>query len=113
MQYLLTWMQEKTAPVFLIGTANNHEALAPEFLRRFDEIWFVDNPSNVGRKQIFEIQFKSRDIDYSSFDLDLLVEQTDRYNGDEIRRIVNEALLVGILSKAKVTHESLLDQIAD
>jgi SpoVK/Ycf46/Vps4 family AAA+-type ATPase len=111
MQYLLTWMQEKTAPVFLIGTANNHEALAPEFLRRFDEIWFVDNPSNVGRKQIFEIQLKSRNIDYSNFDLGKLVERTDKYNGDEIRKIVNESLLVSIRSKSKVTMESLLTQI--
>ncbi|HBU43718.1 MAG TPA: ATPase, partial [Microbacterium sp.] len=39
----LSWMQDKTAPVFVIATANNIDALPPEFLRkgRFDEIFFV------------------------------------------------------------------------
>ncbi len=37
----LTWMQEKTAPVFVIATANNIRTLPPEVLRkgRFDEIF--------------------------------------------------------------------------
>src|SRR6185369_5164181 len=39
----LTWMQEKTKPVFVIATANDISALPPEMLRkgRFDEIFFV------------------------------------------------------------------------
>ena len=42
----LTWMQEKTKPVFLIATGNDVSALPPELLRkgRFDEIFFVDLP---------------------------------------------------------------------
>lgn len=102
MQSLLTWMQEKTKPVFIIGTANNHEQIAPELLRRFDEVWFVDNPTNVGRKQIFEIQFKSRKIDYSKIDIDALVSATEGYNGDEIRALVNETLVKSIMDKKKV-----------
>ncbi|PIY18584.1 AAA family ATPase, partial [Candidatus Desantisbacteria bacterium CG_4_10_14_3_um_filter_40_18] len=39
-QNILTWMQEKSKPVFVIGTANNISALPPEFLRkgRFDRL---------------------------------------------------------------------------
>ena len=39
----LTWMQEKTAPVFVIATANDISSLPPELLRkgRFDEVFFV------------------------------------------------------------------------
>lgn len=110
MQTLLTWMQEKTSPVFIIGTANNHGAIAPELLRRFDEIWFVDNPSAIGRQQIFEIQFKNREIDYSNFDMGKLVLNTDGYNGDEIRRIVNEALLDSIGLNTPVTQDLLEKQ---
>src|SRR5690606_24121624 len=38
----LTWMQEKTAPVFMVATANRIAELPPELLRkgRFDEIFF-------------------------------------------------------------------------
>jgi len=104
-------MQEKTEPVFMIGTANNHGAIAPELLRRFDEIWFVDNPGKTGRQEIFEIQFKNREIDSSSFDLGELVIATDGYNGDEIRRIVNESLLDSIKLKGNVTMKLLLAQI--
>lgn len=111
MQTMLTWMQEKTSPVFIIGTANNHGAIAPELLRRFDEIWFVDNPTYLGRQQIFEIQFKNRKIDYSNFDMGKLVMETEGYNGDEIRRIVNEALIESIRNKTFVTMDVLIDQI--
>ena len=51
---LLTWMQEKKEPVFVVATANNIEQLPPELLRkgRFDEIFFVDLPSKEERKEI-------------------------------------------------------------
>jgi len=114
MQTLLTWMQEKTSPVFIIGTANNHGAIAPELFRRFDETWFVDNPGNLGREQIFEIQFKSRGIDYSNFDMGKLVLDTDGYNGDEIRKVVNEALLERLTLGVGSVTQSLIDkQIKD
>src|SRR5262249_15111905 len=39
---LLTWMQEKSKPVFVVATANDIRSLPPELLRkgRFDEIFF-------------------------------------------------------------------------
>src|SRR5207248_11293480 len=51
---LLTWMQEHAAPVFLIATANDIEALPPEMLRkgRFDEIFFVGLPGLEARTAI-------------------------------------------------------------
>lgn len=113
MQTLLTWMQEKTSPVFIVGTANNHGAIAPELLRRFDEVWFVDNPSIIGREQIFEIQFKSRNIDYSKFDIGKLVLMTDGYNGDEIRRIVNESLLSSLSLNKELAEDMIVEQIKD
>lgn len=54
---ILTWMQDKTAPVFVFATANNIRNLPPELLRkgRFDEIFFVDLPDFEERKKILEI----------------------------------------------------------
>ena len=58
----LTWMQEKTAPVFVIATANNITGLPPELLRkgRFDEVFFVDLPDRHEREQIFRLHLKTR-----------------------------------------------------
>lgn len=59
---LITWMQEKKAPVFVIATANNVERLPPELLRqgRFDEIFFIDLPTKAEREQIFRIHLRKR-----------------------------------------------------
>ena len=50
-------MQEKTAPVFVVATANDVAALPPEFLRkgRFDEMFFVDLPDAREREAIWKI----------------------------------------------------------
>ena len=58
----LTWMQEKTSPVFVVATANNIDRLPPEFLRkgRFDEIFFVDLPTKSERQQIWKLQLEKR-----------------------------------------------------
>jgi SpoVK/Ycf46/Vps4 family AAA+-type ATPase len=73
---LLTWMQEKTSPVFVFATANNINGLPPELLRkgRFDEIFFVDFPSVEERKKILEIHILKLKRDLSKFDLDKLAK---------------------------------------
>ena len=71
---LLTWMQEKTSPVFVFATANNINGLPPELLRkgRFDEIFFVDFPSKEERKKILQIHIGKLKRDLSIFNLDRL-----------------------------------------
>ena len=71
---LLTWMQEKTAPVFVFATANDISGLPPELLRkgRFDEIFFVDFPSKDERKKILEIHIAKLKRDISRFDTNRL-----------------------------------------
>jgi ATP-dependent 26S proteasome regulatory subunit len=73
---LLTWMQEKTSPVFVFATANNINGLPPELLRkgRFDEIFFVDFPSNEERKKILEIHISKLKRDVNKFDLNKLAK---------------------------------------
>lgn len=73
---LLTWMQEKTSPVFVFATANNINGLPPELLRkgRFDEIFFVDFPSSEERKKILEIHISKLGRNKANFDLDKLAQ---------------------------------------
>ena len=54
---LLTWLQERARPVFVVATANRVDALPPELLRRgrLDETFFVDLPGPDERAAILEI----------------------------------------------------------
>ncbi len=75
---LLTWLQEKTAPVFVVATANRIEQLPPELLRkgRFDEIFFIDLPALEERREIFEIHVRRRGRDPAAYDLAALARRT-------------------------------------
>jgi AAA+ superfamily predicted ATPase len=90
----LTWLSEKTAPVFVIATANDISHLPPELLRkgRVDEIFFVDLPSEAERKEIFRIHLAKRKRDPLKFDLDALAKQSDGFSGAEIE----EAIISGL-----------------
>ncbi len=86
----LTWLQEKTAPVFVIATANNVHQLPPEVLRkgRFDEIFFVDLPGEGERAEIFRIHLRKRKRDPNRFDLEGLVATSQGFSGAEIEQAV-------------------------
>ena len=87
---LLTWLQEKTAPVFVVATANRIDALPPELLRkgRFDEIFFIDLPSAAERREIFRIHVAKRLRDPAAFDLDALSTAAEGFSGAEIEQAV-------------------------
>ncbi|UFP94139.1 AAA family ATPase [Gloeobacter morelensis] len=84
----LTWMQEKTSPVFVMATANRVERLPSEFLRkgRFDEIFFVDLPSDTERQEIARIHLSKRRDDVSGFDIAELSSSCEGYSGAEIEQ---------------------------
>src|SRR5438132_2242291 len=90
----ITWLQEKTSPVFVIATANNVDELPPEMMRkgRFDEIFFVDLPTLPERREIGAIHLKRRGRDPSQFDLDKIAEKSDAFTGAEIEQAVVSAL---------------------
>ncbi len=110
---LLTWMQEHTAPVFLIATANDIEALPPELLRkgRFDEIFFIDLPNLEARAQIFSVHLKKRKRDVKKFDLPLLAAAADGYSGAEIEQSVISALHDAFTHKKDLTTQLILDAL--
>ncbi|MDE5067750.1 MAG: AAA family ATPase, partial [Trichodesmium sp. St4_bin8_1] len=90
----LTWMQEKTSPVFVMATANRVERLPGEFLRkgRFDEIFFVDLPNKEERQDIFQIHLIKRRRDIERFDLDQLSNVSDGFSGAEIEQAIIAAM---------------------
>lgn len=90
----LTWMQDKTSPVFVMATANRVERLPGEFLRkgRFDEIFFVDLPNAEERREIFKIHLGKRRPDIERFDIDQLVNVCDGFSGAEIEQAIVAAM---------------------
>lgn len=91
---LLTWMQEKTKPVFVFATANDISKLDAALVRkgRFDEIFFVDLPTQVEREAIFKIHINKRGRNASNFDLNQLATHSEGYNGAEIESAVEASL---------------------
>jgi SpoVK/Ycf46/Vps4 family AAA+-type ATPase len=91
---MLTWLQEKTAPVFVVATANRIELLPPELLRkgRFDEIFFIDLPAAAERREILAIHLARRGRRPEDFGLDALAAATEGFSGAELEQVVVSAL---------------------
>ncbi len=117
----LTWMQEKTAPVFVIATANNISGLPAELLRkgRFDEIFFVDLPTERERKEIFKLHLAKRlkDKDVAS-KLEIndelfgkLASMTEGFVGAEIEQVVITALYEAFFNKRPLEFADLENTI--
>ena len=92
--YFLTWMQEKTKPVFVLTTANDVSALPPELLRkgRFDEIFYVDFPDEDERAAILEVHLKKRKKNGPRVDVKQLARKTDGFSGADLEGVVKDAI---------------------
>ncbi|MGB0564359.1 MAG: AAA family ATPase [Spirulinaceae cyanobacterium] len=92
---IITWMQEKTQPVFIVATANDVQILPTELLRkgRFDEIFFLTLPTTKERQAIFQIHLQRLRPDrVREFNLERLARHTQNFNGAEIEQIIFDAL---------------------
>ncbi len=90
----LTWMAERKNQVFIVATANDITTLPPELVRkgRFDEIFFVDLPSNEVRASILAIHLSRRDQPLGNFEIAQLAAEMDGFSGAEIEQAVVAAL---------------------
>jgi SpoVK/Ycf46/Vps4 family AAA+-type ATPase len=91
---LLSWMQDKKKPVFVVATANDIGRVPPELLRRgrFDEVFFLDLPNNTERMAIFAVHIRKRGRDPGDYDLNELAAAADGYVGAEIEQSVIDAM---------------------
>ncbi len=112
---ILTWMQEKASPVFVVATANDITALPPELLRRgrFDEIFFLDLPTEKERREIFEVHILKRGRLPESFDLDQLAKASRGFVGSEIEQAVIDAMYIGFNDREReFTTEDILHALS-
>ena len=113
LQYLLTWLQERTAPVFIYMTANRPDLLPPELLRagRLDAQWWFDLPTASERAGIVEV-FKKKFNKAASVDTEKIEAASERNNGAEIEAAFREALLTALADRREVTTEDVLAKLA-
>jgi SpoVK/Ycf46/Vps4 family AAA+-type ATPase len=85
---IATWLQEKTAEVFVIATANTVTSLPPELIRRgrWDEVFFLDLPGFQERREITSIHLEKCGCDPEEFELDRLAEACPGFSGAEIEQ---------------------------
>ena len=108
----ITWLQEKTAPVFVVATANDVEAMPPELLRkgRFDETFFVDLPDVHEREAILRIHIGRRKRKPDEFEIEALARQAEHFSGAELEQAVVAGLYRAYdqgreLENADIMHE--------
>ena len=108
---LLTWLQEKSDPVFMVATANQVDALPPELLRkgRFDEIFFVDLPDIHDRKEILKIHLQRRKRQLGDEAIEDLASRCEYFSGAEIEQVVISALYMAFAAKRDVTPEDFVE----
>ena len=110
----ITWLSEKTSPVFVVATANNVEWIPPEVLRkgRFDEIFFMSLPTRDERKAIFDVHLKRfRPETGQNYQVSLLSELSKDFSGAEIEQVVIDAMRIGFSEKRDFTNEDIIISI--
>lgn len=129
----ITWLQEKEQPVFVISTANDPMKLPPELWRkgRYDEVFFVDLPSQEEREEIFRIHLERKVQNLSRLNMRELAQNSQGFTGAEIEQAVKDAVVstfnrlhegeglsqkeleekIDVLLSLDVTQEALLSAI--
>lgn len=106
----ISWLSEKTKPVFVVATANNVDILPLEIIRkgRFDEIFFLDLPQKQEREEIFKIHIQEfRPNRWQLFDYSKLAQLSEAFSGAEIRQSIIEAMYHAFYEKREFTTEDI------
>ena len=106
---VLTWMAEKSSPVFVVATANGVDQLPPELLRkgRFDEIFLLDLPSESERQSILELHLKQRRPGVT-LPLETVVSRCEGFSGAELEQTVIEAMHLAFAEHRELSETDLI-----
>jgi len=107
--FFLTWMQEKARGLFVAATANRIDLLPAEMIRkgRFDEVFFIDLPTEDERDEIFRIHLKKRGANPDKLQINRLRRITQGWSGAEIEQCVVSAMTQVRLHDKNLEFEDL------
>ena len=108
----ITWLSEKTSPVFVVATANNIDWIPPEVIRkgRFDEVFFLALPNFQERQAIFNVHLsKARPEKIENYEIELLSKVTKNFSGAEIEQVIIEAMRVGFSESREFRTEDMIN----
>ncbi|ASN78663.1 Ycf46 (chloroplast) [Porphyra umbilicalis] len=106
----ITWLSEKTTPVFVVATANTIQNLPSEMLRkgRFDEIFFLDLPNNEERELIFQIHLKRiRPQSWQNYNTKQLSLLCNKFSGAEIEQAIVESMHTAFSEEREFSTEDI------
>ncbi len=109
----LYYLQEKKSPSFFVATANDVRSLSPEFMRRFNSLWFIDLPDINEREEIFKIHLTKIKREVKKFHLKELAKQTEGFTGAEIEGTIIEAMYAAFYEDKEITTKDILTAIRD
>ena len=112
----ISWLSEKTKPVFVVATANNVDVLPLEVIRkgRFDEIFFLDLPKKQEREQIFKIHLQEfRPKTWDLFDYNKLVGLSESFSGAEIRQSIIDGMYHAFYEKREFTTSDICQALKE
>ncbi len=106
----LTWLNERTASVYTMATANDILGLPPELMRRgrFDELFFVDFPSMEECEEILRAQINRRGHFLVDSDIQLLAEETcpRGFSGADLEGLVKIAIELAFERRLEARNET-------
>jgi ATP-dependent 26S proteasome regulatory subunit len=113
---LLHAMQDRMDGVTIIATANDITRLPPEFIRRFNEVFFVDLPGPEERWDIFSIHLTKRGRNPAKFTKykQKLIDASVNYTGAEIEKAIQDAIASAFYNNSKdVTVKDIVSALED
>jgi SpoVK/Ycf46/Vps4 family AAA+-type ATPase len=111
----LGWLNDRTNPAFIVATSNDHTILPTPLIRkgRFDQLFWVDLPSDQERREIFNVVLTKYGRKPSDFDLKKFVVESDEFTGAEIEDVVKSALFRAFDVGEEVSDKDVLAELAE
>ena len=102
-------MSDHNSNVYIAATANDIKSLPTEFCRkgRFDEIFGLDLPDVLERKEIFNIHIKKRNRNPDNYDKDNFAIKTGSLTGADIEQTIKVALKLAFRENLELQDKHL------
>lgn len=112
---LLSWLNDRTNPAFIVATTNNHTLLPSALIRkgRFDQLFWVDLPTADERKEIFNVVIKKYNRDPKDFSIKTLVAGSENFTGAEIEEVFKDAMYKAFDNNEEVNDNYVMEVLGE